>query len=126
MKKGEKPSVWKEELKNGLKEFLVELIIPFSVMAIALIIALLLPTSMIQNIPTDVLFILAGVALFIVFGAITLGVYIIKEVKNKNNTNSHTKKRGNHYEIKRFSKPLRTKVLGRNSANSHRSWRSHR
>ena len=84
MKKGEKSSVWKEELKNGLKEFLVELIIPFSVMAIALIIALLLPTSMIQNIPTDVLFILAGVALFIVFGAITLGVYIIKEVKNKN------------------------------------------
>ena len=84
MKKGEKPSVGKEELKNGLKEFLVELIIPFSVMAIALIIALLLPTSMIQNIPTDVLFILAGVALFIVFGAITLGVYIIKEVKNKN------------------------------------------
>ena len=84
MKKGEKPSAWKEELKNGLKEFLVELIIPFSVMAIALIIALLLPTSMIQNIPTDVLFILAGVALFIVFGAITLGVYIIKEVKNKN------------------------------------------
>ena len=84
MKKGKKPSVWKEELKNGLKEFLVELIIPFSVMAIALIIALLLPTSMVQNIPTDVLFILAGVALFIVFGAITLGVYIIKEVKNKN------------------------------------------
>ena len=84
MKKGEKPNVWKEKLKNGLKEFLVELIIPFSVMAIALIIALLLPTSMIQNIPTDVLFILAGVALFIVFGAITLGVYIIKEVKNKN------------------------------------------
>lgn len=84
MKKGKKTSVWKEELKNGLKEFLVELIIPFSVMAIALIIALLLPTSMVQNIPTDVLFILAGVALFIVFGAITLGVYIIKEVKNKN------------------------------------------
>ena len=84
MKKGKKTNIWKKELKNGFKEFLVELIIPFSVMAIALIIALLLPTSMIQNIPTDVLFILAGVALFIVFGAITLGVYIIKEVKNKN------------------------------------------
>lgn len=82
--KKDKQNEWKKELKNGLKEFLAELILPFSVMAIALIIALLLPTSMIQNIPTDVFFILAGVTLFIVFGAVTLVVYIIKEIKNKN------------------------------------------
>ena len=82
--KSEKPNIWKEELKNGLKEFFAELILPFSVIVIALIIALLLPASITQNIPTDVFFILAGIILFVVLGAVVLTVYIIKEIKNKN------------------------------------------
>ena len=78
MKKG-KPSEWKIVFKNGLKELILLFAILIVVAAATIFLATLLP-----KLPVEAIFVLAGVILFIVLGAIALTVYIIKEVKNKN------------------------------------------
>ena len=78
MKKS-KASEWKIVFKNGLKELILLFALLIVVAAVAICLATLLP-----KLPIEAIFLLAGVILFILFGAIALTVYIIKEVKNKN------------------------------------------
>jgi hypothetical protein len=78
MKKS-KASEWKSELKNGLKE----LILLFALLVVGAAVAIFLAT-LLPKLPVEAIFVLAGVILFIVLGAIALTVYIIKEIKNKN------------------------------------------
>ena len=78
MKKGE-PSEWKIVFKSGLKELILLFALLIVGAAVAIFLATLLP-----KLPVEAIFVLAGVILFIVLGAIALTVYIIKEIKNKN------------------------------------------
>lgn len=78
MKKSE-PSEWKIVLKSGLKELILLFALLIVGAAVAIFLATLLP-----KLPVEAIFVLAGVILFILFGAIALTVYIIKEIKNKN------------------------------------------
>ena len=78
MKKSE-PSEWKIVFKSGLKELILLFTLLIVGSAVAIFLATLLP-----KIPVEAIFVLAGVILFIVLGAIALTVYIIKEIKNKN------------------------------------------
>ena len=75
MKKGEKPSVW----KTGIKE----LILVFSILIIGSMLTIFLAV-LLPKIPLEGAVLLAGIILFVVFGAIALTVYIIKEFKKKN------------------------------------------
>ena len=78
MKKSE-PSEWKIVFKSGLKELILLFALLLVVSAATIFLATLLP-----KLPIQAIFLLAGVILFIVLGAIALTVYIIKEIKNKN------------------------------------------
>ena len=78
MKKSE-PSEWKIVFKSGLKELILLFALLIVGAAVAIVLATLLP-----KLPVEAIFVLAGVILFIVLGAIALTVYIIKEIKNKN------------------------------------------
>ena len=75
MGKNENPNVW----KTGIKE----LILVFSILIIASMLTIFLAV-LLPKIPLEGAVLLAGIILFVVFGAIALTVYIIKEVKNKN------------------------------------------
>ena len=75
MGKNENPNVW----KTGIKE----LILVFSILIIASMLTIFLAV-LLPKIPLEGAVLLAGIILFVVFGAIALTVYIIKEIKNKN------------------------------------------
>lgn len=77
--KEDKPNEWKIVFKNGLKELLLLFALLSVGVAVAICLATLLP-----KLPIEAIFLLAGVILFILLGAIALMVYIIKEIKNKN------------------------------------------
>jgi hypothetical protein len=75
MGKNENPNVW----KTGIKE----LILVFSILIIGSMLTIFLAV-LLPKIPLEGAVLLAGIILFVVFGAIALTVYIIKEIKNKN------------------------------------------
>ena len=77
--KEDKPNEWKIVFKNGLKE----LLLLFALLSVGVTVAICLATFL-PKLPIEAIFLLAGVILFILFGAIALMVYIIKEIKNKN------------------------------------------
>ncbi len=78
MKKGN-PREWKIVFKNGLKE----LILLFALLIVGATVAICL-AALLPKLPIEAIFVLAGVILFILLGAIALTIYIIKEIKNKN------------------------------------------
>ena len=79
MKKVKKPSAY----KTVLKSILLELILPLSILVIGAVLTIFLAV-LLPKIPLEGAVILTGVILFVVFGAVVLTVYIIKEIKNKN------------------------------------------
>ena len=79
MKNAKKPSTW----KTVLKSIMLKLIIPLSILVIGSVLTIFLGV-LLPKIPLEGAVLLAGVILFVIFGAVALTVYIIKEIKNKN------------------------------------------
>ena len=79
MKRVKKPSTY----KTVLKSIMLELILPLSILAIGAVLTIFLAV-LLPKIPLEGAVLLAGVILFVILGSVALTVYIIKEIKNKN------------------------------------------
>ena len=84
-KKDKEPSAWKHDFWNGIWE----LIFAFAALAVGLGVAILIPHEALRSIPAELFFLLGGMAVLALVGAVTLIVHLIKKKKeNRDETKS--------------------------------------